>query len=67
MHGKRGVYLDAVRGHGNGWWTSSAALERFRVDLSALADGETAKRYESVSDWEKRARCAAEELERMGA
>lgn len=67
MHGKRGVYLDAIRGHGNGWWTSSAALERFRVALSALADGERVKVFESVSDWERRAQAAAEALERMGA
>lgn len=67
LHGKRGVYLDAVRGHGRGWWTSREALIRFRVELSSLVDAEAKPRAESVSAWERRAKAAAEELERMGA
>lgn len=36
INGKRGVYLDATRGAGSGWFTSLAAIRRFQSELATV-------------------------------
>jgi hypothetical protein len=71
--GKRGVYLDAVKLAGEGWWTSEPAIARFAAELTEKElgrqeDAEQAVVGESDAerrDRERRADAAIEEQKRL--
>lgn len=64
VRGKRGVFLDGLKGPGKSWWTSKEAIARFLAALSAKATGQQVVVEPSRLDRERqrRARAAMEEL-----
>lgn len=71
LRGKRGVFLDGLKGPGKSWWTSREAIARFLVELSARAAGKYRAGQPGVGVFEpprvererlKRARAAMAEL-----
>jgi hypothetical protein len=71
LDGKRGVYLEACRGIGKGWWTSRPAVRRFVAALSRRAASahstmhQLVPRPAVVNEQVERGRAAMGQLERL--
>lgn len=65
LRGKRGVYLDGVRGPGKSWCSTALAVARFFAQLSAVEAGRSPP-VEPPAGRARRARAAIEELRRLG-
>jgi hypothetical protein len=66
IRGKRGVFLDGLKGPGKSWWTSREAIARFLAALSARAAGQVIPVEPSRldRDRQRRAKAAMDAMER---